>query len=361
MLNLNQEYTYKAICQELGWKESSGNQKKKQIREIEASYEFYHPENKKTHKLKKSYIFTKQLKEPELKDKRVTNGGVKKVPDSVFDYLFKCILVTGARLNGYYQRGKMNNIYISTSLIYKEFGLDIYNILHRIFAHSDYEKVKRLFQDMCIDTVRSQTITRICRLLKYPTNSLPKGILRAEGSGIIPEDDLLIEYNIYMEWFLDFFKCKTEHAAIIYGKYFDVTEAIKNEFATRASDKKYDVTKLNKITVASDYFKDFEPDDTQKNIMQEAFRRTILNTILAGIQRRCFSEKHYKEELSWDEKDQLIECFIMLYERSECLDKNIFERAEILRKQVLVQIEQESMNKVDAAPGVLTTLNETPI
>ena len=68
MLKLNQEYTYKKICEELGWRESSGNQKQKQIQEIEASFEFYHPENKKTHKPKKSYIFTKQLKEPELKD-----------------------------------------------------------------------------------------------------------------------------------------------------------------------------------------------------------------------------------------------------------------------------------------------------
>ena len=94
MLELNQEYTYKKICEVLGWKESSGNQKKKQIKEVEDSYEFYHPENKKTHKPKKSYIFTKQLKEPKLQDKRVNNGAVKKIPDATFEYLFKCILVS---------------------------------------------------------------------------------------------------------------------------------------------------------------------------------------------------------------------------------------------------------------------------
>lgn len=59
MLELNKEYTYKEICSVLGWKQSTGNQKMKQIREIEASYEFFHPENKKTHKPKKSYIFTR--------------------------------------------------------------------------------------------------------------------------------------------------------------------------------------------------------------------------------------------------------------------------------------------------------------
>ena len=103
MLKLNQEYTYKKICEELGWKESSGGQKQKQIKEIESSFEFYHPENKKTHKPKKSYIFTKQLKEPELEDKRKTNSGVKRVPDGVFEYLFKCVLSSGVQRNEYHQ------------------------------------------------------------------------------------------------------------------------------------------------------------------------------------------------------------------------------------------------------------------
>ena len=43
MLELNKEYTYKEICSVLGWKESTGNQKIKQIKEIESSYEFFHP------------------------------------------------------------------------------------------------------------------------------------------------------------------------------------------------------------------------------------------------------------------------------------------------------------------------------
>lgn len=64
MLELNHEYTYQEICRKLGWNVSSGAQKIKQIKVLEESYKFYHPENKKTHKPKKSYIFTEQLKEP---------------------------------------------------------------------------------------------------------------------------------------------------------------------------------------------------------------------------------------------------------------------------------------------------------
>ena len=64
MIELNKEYTYPQICKTLNWKQSGGNQKKAQINEIESCFEWYHPENKKTHKPKKSYIFTKQLREP---------------------------------------------------------------------------------------------------------------------------------------------------------------------------------------------------------------------------------------------------------------------------------------------------------
>lgn len=63
MLELNKEYTYKEIIEILGWEEKAGNSKKAQIKEIESAFEYYHPINKKTHKEKKSYIFTKQLRE----------------------------------------------------------------------------------------------------------------------------------------------------------------------------------------------------------------------------------------------------------------------------------------------------------
>lgn len=76
MLELNKEYTYKQICEELGWSAKTGNSKIAQIKEIEASYEYYHPINKKTHKEKKSYIFTKQLKEP-VKPSKKNSGGAR--------------------------------------------------------------------------------------------------------------------------------------------------------------------------------------------------------------------------------------------------------------------------------------------
>lgn len=61
-LELNVEYTYKNICNILGWDEKEGNSKIVQIRALEDAYEFYHPENKKTHKLKKVIFLLKKLK-----------------------------------------------------------------------------------------------------------------------------------------------------------------------------------------------------------------------------------------------------------------------------------------------------------
>lgn len=62
-LELNKEYTYPQICETVGWEQKAGNSKKAQIKEIESAYEFYHPVNKKTHKQKKSYIFTRKVRD----------------------------------------------------------------------------------------------------------------------------------------------------------------------------------------------------------------------------------------------------------------------------------------------------------
>lgn len=75
MLELNKEYTYREICEELKWKiYNGGDSKKAQIKEIESAFKFFHPENKKTHKPKKSYIFIEILKEP-VQPSVKNNGG----------------------------------------------------------------------------------------------------------------------------------------------------------------------------------------------------------------------------------------------------------------------------------------------
>ena len=92
-LELNREHTYKQICEVLGWKCTTGTAKQAQIKEIESAFEFRHPINKKTHKEKKSYVFTKQLR-PLNKPKR---GGVynTKSIQPMMDYLVRTDISTG--------------------------------------------------------------------------------------------------------------------------------------------------------------------------------------------------------------------------------------------------------------------------
>ena len=73
-LELNKEYTYPQICETVGWKQTTGASKMAQIREIEDANEYYHPINKKTHKPKKSYVFTKKLRDL-VEPSRENNGG----------------------------------------------------------------------------------------------------------------------------------------------------------------------------------------------------------------------------------------------------------------------------------------------
>ena len=87
-LELNKEYTYPQICETVGWKQTTGDSKMAQIREIEDANEYYHPINKKTHKPKKSYIFTKKLRDL-VEPSRQNNGGAHNTKNiqPMIDYL----------------------------------------------------------------------------------------------------------------------------------------------------------------------------------------------------------------------------------------------------------------------------------
>ena len=87
MIELNTEYTYSQICEVLGWKVTDGTSKKAQINEIEKCFEFYHPMNKKTKKEKKSYIFTKQLKEPVKPTLKNSAGNNNKNVSAMSNYI----------------------------------------------------------------------------------------------------------------------------------------------------------------------------------------------------------------------------------------------------------------------------------
>ena len=132
MLELNKEYTYSQICEIIGWKIQTGTAKKAQIKEIESCFEWYHPMNKKTHKEKKSYIFTKQLKEP-VEPSRQNNG--KQSNDVIDFYDYICSIFD----EEYFDEWCSSTTWYCDilNLLEKEVSTDIYNDDEVIKKHCD--------------------------------------------------------------------------------------------------------------------------------------------------------------------------------------------------------------------------------
>ena len=132
MIELNKEYTYKQIIELLGWTITGGNVKKAQIKEIESCFEFYHPMNKKTHKEKKSYIFTKQLREP-VEPSRQNSGNTSNDVIDFYDYL--CFIFN----DEYFDEWCSSTTWYCDilNLLEKEVSTDIYNDDEVIKKHCD--------------------------------------------------------------------------------------------------------------------------------------------------------------------------------------------------------------------------------
>ena len=132
MIELNKEYTYPQICEILGWTIQKGNGKLAQIKEIESCFEFYHPENKKTHKPKKSYIFTKQLREP-VEPSRQNSGNTSNDVIDFYDYI--CFIFN----DEYFDEWCSSTTWYCDilNLLEKEVSTDIYNDDEVIKKHCD--------------------------------------------------------------------------------------------------------------------------------------------------------------------------------------------------------------------------------
>lgn len=338
MLELNHEYTYQEICRKLGWNVSSGAQKIKQIKVLEESYKFYHPENKKTHKPKKSYIFTEQLKEPVISDGRKNNGTESSFPLDEFEYLFKCILVGGVQRNYYFERGIMNEIYVSNDLLYKEFGFDIYGYFSGVF-YGDFwnprvNKIKNLFQDICLSAARSATVTRLCRLLGCEKNTLPKGILRhlnSQNTILMPANELMPIYQEYMGECLREYECRSEIQAIKRGLYFEITDAITDRFIEEKD--LYGVRRYNRIEINMDYIMTFKKNANKKWQLQRKFRRVVVESIYQSVRRRCLDLKEYSQKLAPVEKLILLNYFRQMLQKM-ILMQEYKEKMEQLRTQI---------------------------
>lgn len=335
MLELNTEYTYKEICNELGWNIQSGNNriKQKQIKTLEESYEFYHPENKKTHKPKKSYVFTKQLKEPILVDMRKVSEIL--ITDEEFDYLLDSVLYTSTIREKYcdYKNSETiyNDVYVTNADIYKAFGIDIYRLLDCIEYKEDNRYINKLFKAICVDAVKRYTITRICKKYGYNKNSLPKGVLRYKSKDnkvLVPDDDLLELYNEYEKDILDKYGFKSMQEVIETNSYALIYEKLSNLF--EINDDLYGVRKCNVISFEYRKFK-FILDSKKKALYQEHFRKVVFDAIEKSIDNRINNitdkngKRKYKHYYTKDEcvllKDYFYQLLGMINNKDEmCIE-----------------------------------------
>lgn len=326
MLELNKEYTYPKICETLGWKKQSNESKDIQIRAIESAYEFYHPINKKTHKEKKSYIFTKKLQEIELVDNRKNNGAKLAFPQEEFDYLLNCILKKGIERNKYFHRSSGCPVYVSNTVIYQEFGFNCYVLLDMVNVSDkdeDYEVFNKLFKEIVFQSVKNNTVTKICKKFGYLRNSIPKGILRNDRKCsrtkknvvTIPDDGLLNKYDSYEKEYIENRGYKSIADIISNELYSDMMKYIKGRFAEK---KIYGVTKLNRIELSDDMHKevsDFRIDTETKEKYQEHFREIILDSVEKTVLNRINGAKKYSFKMNCEQKSILKDYFEQLSSR----------------------------------------------
>lgn len=325
MIKLNEEYTYENICKILDWKKSTGAQKQRQIKCIEESFEFYHPINKKTKKLKKSYVFTKQIKKPILEDTRGgfrENSGRKSlIPEEEFDYLWKVMVSEAYKKNKYIERSWLNKVYFSNTLLFEMFGFSYSYYLKKAKLEEDDDIVKNVFQNIVYETLKANTITRLCKRYGFNKNSLPKGILRSKNSvklgQMIDDDELLDEYNEIEAKILKEMNCYSVVDAVRQEKYKRLMDDIQSEFSSK---KKYNVQKFNVIKV-----EDFSVIENGENFgdkkLIEEYRNHFRQVILSSIEKSCLNRiknnQKYKLKLNKKQKELLKKYLYNMLSESE--------------------------------------------
>lgn len=256
-LTLNKEYTYKQICEELGWNASKGNARKKHIRIIEESFEFYHPINEKTNKPKTTYIFTKMIKEPQFIDYRQfnesgkTNGGRKsEFDDEEFTYLLSLLLADCKKY-----LFEDNCVYFPNTKLYKTFGfyyIDVFKDLSELYPEYsfDLDVFNMLFKHIVFNILKDLTFTKVCRKIKSKRNSIPKGLIYMEGKGrkshlAVLDDYEMENYQIWEDTFRECNSLKNEFGVLVKGKKAEEIKYI--EYKMKEEYGYECVRKVNKV------------------------------------------------------------------------------------------------------------------
>lgn len=293
---LNTEYTYAEICETLGWNETGGKAKKKQISIIESCYEFEHPIHPRTKKPSKKYIFTKKIKDIEYTDNRCNNGGNKNCGrKSLFDNEQAEYLLLNT-FNNYLKKSNIfnNNIYLSNGEIFRNFGFDYYSIMSKIQIHDeDFEDriFKTVFEQLVYEKVHTCSISKLQKMISFS-----KGLTKEANNGKrVPCDELLFVYDMLETQYLEENNLKNINEAIRCGKYKSMAKHIQSELYTHSHARK--VLKVNKIAFDCDWYNkalSFKGNEKTTEELKKNFRDIVISSIETAIMKRVNREKDYK-------------------------------------------------------------------
>lgn len=195
---------------DLGWECSTGAQRQRQMIALLESFEYHHPISAKTGKVKtKSYVFTKQLKEPVLEDGRCRNGRTSELLECEIGILID-FAISNYSLTEPVKVANGNTEYrLFTTDVYRAFGLEPYALLNRMDYSSVDKIVQVIFEGIVIDAVRNNSTARLKRICGKTGGALKKGLVqkkpKAQDSkyGYVEADVHLDEYQAEFDAYMD--------------------------------------------------------------------------------------------------------------------------------------------------------------
>lgn len=210
IIKLNNEYTYTSAMNDLGWERSTGAQRQRQMSALLESFEYHHPISAKTGKVKtKSYVFTKQLKEPVLEDGRCRNGRTSELLSCEVGILVN-YAISNYSLTEPVKCANGNTEYrLFTTDVYRAFGLEPYALLNRMDYSSVDRIVQMIFEGIVIDAVRNNSTARLKRICGKTGGALKNGLVQKKIKakdpkyGYVEADTYLDEYQAEFDAYMD--------------------------------------------------------------------------------------------------------------------------------------------------------------
>lgn len=299
-LSLNKEYRYKDMMSDLGWNETTGYARKRQIAAIEDSFDFYHPLNERTGKPKKSYVFTGQKKQLELIDDRRNNGRKSAFPEYAFSLCLAMALCNSSVIEPEERDGMIDYLVFTTD-IYRSFGLNPYDVFKEMRRKRDDKIVLDIFKGMVLDAVRSNSLGRIARTLGCAKNSLPKVVVYSKpknggGSTRVRADWLNDTYERYIDEYIEkeYLGFYSREDLAKRGALQSVYDAVHKRFKEQVG--LYGVCRANLISVeAGAHERDWK--SLRTCLLAESaissFCRCVIESVTRSIERREFDPYQY--------------------------------------------------------------------